>query len=355
MTRLTRLRSPSVLLALTFALSACAAMLGIRKTPERAFEHRAHVTQGIACVRCHQRVARSGMDDPPDLPSTDSCRECHSTPHDERACESCHGRADTREHASQAKAHLAFAHRDHQGVAPGNCARCHQAIEHSDGPLTPPMATCLGCHEHREQWAERSCLPCHRNLEDEHTRPSSHLVHGESFLHRHGMAAPGSRELCSQCHQESECAACHGVNVPALPSTWHFDEPARADMHPAGFAARHALEARIDPALCTTCHREEKLCRDCHRERGLLEVSPERGSPHPADWVSPERGRNRHGEEARRNPVSCASCHGGAGESLCVGCHRVGGPGGNPHPSGFSSSKPMSELPCRLCHTGELR
>ena len=82
-----------------------------------------------------------------------------------------------------------------------------------------------------------------------------------------------------------------------------------------------------------------------------VEVSAQRGSPHPPGWVGTRGSDNRHGLEARANPVSCASCHGGAGEALCVGCHRVGGPGGNPHPVGFSSHKPLSDLPCRLCHT----
>lgn len=51
----------------------------------------------------------------------------------------------------------------------------------------------------------------------------------------------------------------------------------------------------------------------------------------------------------------CASCHGGAGEMLCVGCHRVGGPGGNPHAPGFSSQmRPAVDRPCVLCHGGAL-
>jgi hypothetical protein len=119
-------------------------------------------------------------------------------------------------------------------------------------------------------------------------------------------------------------------------------------MHAAGFFARHSLEARNDPALCSTCHGDASDCRDCHRARGLLSVSSVRGNPHPDDWVSARGGG--HGVEARLNPVSCAACHGGSGETLCVGCHRVGGPGGNPHPPGFHSDKRDSELPCRLCH-----
>jgi hypothetical protein len=140
------------------------------------------------------------------------------------------------------------------------------------------------------------------------------------------------------------------VNVPALPQTLHFDEPLRADMHARGFVSRHSIEARTDPATCLSCHRDESYCRDCHAQSGLLQATPLHESPHPSGWVGTGPGQNRHGAQARLDPASCASCHGGAGETLCVGCHRVGGPGGNPHPPGFSSTKPASELPCRLCH-----
>jgi hypothetical protein len=187
-------------------------------------------------------------------------------------------------------------------------------------------------------------------MEAERVRPESHLVHGQSFLQAHGVEAAAARDLCASCHAESMCAGCHGQGVPALPSQLRFDRPHTADMHAAGFFARHDLQARADPALCVSCH-SESSCRGCHRDEGLLEASATRAAPHPAGWLDARGGS--HGREARRDPMSCASCHGGAGEALCVGCHRVGGPGGNLHPPGFASGKPVRELPCRLCHTEE--
>jgi hypothetical protein len=100
-----------------------------------------------------------------------------------------------------------------------------------------------------------------------------------------------------------------------------------------------------------TCH-SERSCLDCH---AALEVAPGSAarSPHPPGWLSTSRGGGQHGPQARLDPMSCASCHGGAGEKLCVDCHRVGGPGGNPHGHGFSSTKDkLVDLPCRLCHGG---
>ena len=66
--------------------------------------------------------------------------------------------------------------------------------------------------------------------------------------------------------------------------------------------------------------------------------------------VGPTPADNAHVREARRDPTACASCHDGAGQSLCVGCHQVGGVGGSPHPPGWSSRVPLSAMPCRLCH-----
>ena len=41
-------------------------------------------------------------------------------------------------------------------------------------------------------------------------------------------------------------------------------------------------------------------------------------------------------------------------QQICVTCHRSGGPGGNPHPSGFLSRHNLSEAAtdgrCAICH-----
>jgi hypothetical protein len=335
---------------LALGIAACAGILGLHDRAPAAFEHRAHVLKGIGCVRCHENVSRSGPNSALDLPADALCTGCHTAPHDRRSCRGCHGRERDRHAALQAKQHLTFDHAHHVEAAQGRCVRCHEAVGRGDGPLRPTMAVCLSCHEHAEQWADRRCDGCHRDMEGEHVRPQSHVVHGEGFLRAHGAAAAGARDLCTSCHAESMCASCHGASVPALPSTLHFEQPRRADMHAAGFFARHSLEARADPGLCVTCH-SESSCLDCHGRRGLLTAAEsERRNPHPPGWLSTPSGPNLHGREAQRDPLACASCHGGAGERLCVGCHRVGGPGGSPHPAGFSSRQPLHALPCRMCH-----
>jgi hypothetical protein len=209
------------------------------------------------------------------------------------------------------------------------------------------MPVCLGCHKHEDKFTTRDCDGCHVEVSTENVRPSDHLVHEGDWLHEHGARAPSAGDLCATCHEEKFCAGCHGARVPALPSKLHFDEPMQSGMHLAGFLSRHADEARAEPGLCATCHDAAQFCESCHRQRGV--AGDALASPHPPGWVGAGTA-NEHGAEARRDPVACASCHGGAGEALCVSCHSVGGPGGDPHPPGFSSNLPMTAMPCRECH-----
>ncbi len=343
----------TLLMVLSAALAACASLLGLKPaSPPHPFEHRAHALKGINCVRCHAGVARAGDTRSLHFPTDADCRGCHSKPHDTRPCSGCHGESYVREGVELARAHLRFEHADHMLPARGDCVRCHVDVtERRPDALLPKMASCFGCHAHQDQWTLRDCKGCHVDLASEGTLPDDHLVHDGDFVREHGIRAASARDLCSSCHSERSCAACHGVGtVAALPARLAFDDVRLSGLHRAGFAARHAEEARADPGVCTTCH-SESSCVDCHaRER----VAPGSSTidPHPPGWLAGPGG-GEHGEQARIDPASCAGCHGGAGERLCVGCHRVGGPGGNPHGRGFSSTKAKSrDMPCRLCHGG---
>lgn len=337
-------------LAATMAV-ACAAMLGIKPPGEKPFEHRAHVLNGIHCFECHRGAEEARERGPMHLPTTDDCVRCHEKPHNPNRCDTCHGSRVVRNLALAAREHLKFEHPKHVDAAQGNCIKCHLEVGTNDGPLRPTMATCFSCHQHESQWQVTDCDGCHVDLQMERTLPESHVIHGPDWLREHGVRAASEPQLCTACHTERTCAACHGVTLPATPTRLRFDQPERMDMHRAGFRSRHSLEARSDPALCVTCHTESS-CRDCHTREGV--VGRDVRSPHPPGWLGARGSANAHGSAARLDPVSCASCHGGAGEQLCVGCHRVGGPGGNPHPTGFSSPRALTDLPCRLCHGGLL-
>lgn len=349
-----RLSRAVVLAALPISLLAasCAGILGIRpKSPQHAFEHRAHGKRGVDCLTCHAGVEKAGDLGPLHVPTTATCRSCHKTVHDERPCGTCHGQDHTKQSAALAREHLRFSHAAHVPKVRGQCVPCHaSAGDRTQPELRPKMAQCFTCHAHEDQWKARDCDGCHHDLPAESVRPSSHVVHEGDFVREHGVRAASSRDLCATCHGEPFCASCHGVSVAALPWRFGFDKPAMTGLHRAGFAQRHADEARANPGLCTSCHAEERFCADCHTDKRLAGGAPgQLRSPHPAGWVRSQGGE--HGRAARLDPGSCASCHGGAGEALCVGCHRVGGPGGNPHGRGFVSAlDPQRDLPCRSCH-----
>lgn len=342
---------PVLLLAFAIALAACASVLGIRpRDIERPFSHRAHSVRGIACLECHKGVLGAGDEGPLHLPDQATCVGCHTKPHDTRPCAGCHGSSHTREEARLARTHLRFAHREHVPAVKGQCVPCHAAagtVEQAS--LRPPMAQCFSCHAHADQWKTRDCEGCHVDLPAELVTPSSHVVHEGNFVREHGVRAASARDLCATCHAEGFCASCHGVTVAALPWRLSFDQPRLSGLHRAGFRSRHAEEARANPGLCTTCHESERFCADCHADKRVGATAAARTSPHPPDWVRARGGE--HGRAARMEPGTCASCHGGAGEALCVGCHRVGGPGGNPHGRGFSSAlDARRDEPCRQCH-----
>lgn len=335
-------RNVAVVIGLTVSFAACASLLGIRP-PKTPFEHRAHALEGIRCTDCHTTVAIATSSSAVRLPTNGSCRDCHRVPHDQRPCRGCHGNPETDHRVTMARNFLRFDHREHVPVLRGSCVRCHSSIEESDEQLMPKMGVCLSCHQHDDQFEVRACEKCHVDLPDERVKPSSHAVHGTDFTRNHGAIASASQDLCETCHLEKDCASCHGISTPALPWRLGVGTDVRTRLHRAGFAARHSTEANLDPGACMSCHRPV-TCQTCHEDRGLTVGR----SPHPPGWVGVTS--NRHGIEARRDPVSCASCHSGAGEMLCVDCHKVGGVGGNPHPPGYTSTKQRRDVPCRLCH-----
>jgi len=331
-------------LACLIALAACAGVLGLRRASVETFPHRRHVVAGVSCTSCHPAMERD--DGALHLPTDATCTTCHTKPHDTRPCIGCHTPAGAVAQLEEAKAHLRFDHGRHlDGPARGNCMRCHTGIADGDTTMRPTMATCFKCHGDEQD--ARQCDSCHVDLEESGTLPQSHLAHEGDWIREHGTRAASSGDLCETCHRDSFCATCHGQTAPALTADRRPTSPFDASVHRAGFAARHSLEAKADPGLCTTCHQAAR-CLACHEERGVAGESA--GSPHPRGWVGLTQSENLHGREARRDPSACASCHGGAGEAMCVRCHAVGGVGGSPHPPGWSSPQPLSAMPCRLCH-----
>jgi len=326
-------------------LVACAGVLGLSRPGPRAFPHRAHFVAGVSCTRCHTGVADGTA--ALHLPDDASCTTCHGKPHNTGSCLGCHVAPGALTELAEARDHLIFDHRRHQPGTNGNCMRCHTGVADGDDHMRPAMTTCFRCHDNNASRNARTCDACHRDLADTSMLPATHLAHDGDWLREHGTRAASSADTCESCHKTSFCAGCHGKTVPALPATRRFADPFAASVHRAGFLARHSLEARSAPGVCESCHTPDR-CEACHTARGI--AGNQAGSPHPRGWIGLTAADNEHGRQARRDPASCAGCHGGAGEALCVQCHAVGGVGGNPHPPGWSSRQPMTAMPCRMCH-----
>lgn len=345
----------SLLLIAVITLAACAQMLGVRPKQPKAFPHFAHVSKSINCRECHRGIESAEAGDTLHIPGDASCQRsgCHEHPHDSHACSGCHGLPYVRQGAALTHDALGFSHRAHLARTRGECVECHAPVQHDSDHIRPPMALCLGCHEHREQLASNRCETCHKDLRGEHVAPADHLVHDGDWLREHGVRTGSSRELCSTCHSERFCLGCHGVGtVPALPEKMAFDDTTRVGVHRAGFMSRHPLEAATQPGLCLTCHTSD-TCDRCHSREGVAAVAPaDKGrSPHPPGWVGLPGQPNDHGPAAWRDPSACASCHSGGGEALCIGCHKVGAVGGNPHRPGWTSNlRKTADMPCVLCH-----
>jgi len=324
-------------------IAACASVLGFKTTPT-FFPHRKHVLAGVPCTKCHVDIDKDNGT-ALHIPDDDSCKSCHTKPHDERPCLGCHAPDGALAELADSRDHLQFNHGKHLPRAKGNCMRCHVGVAEGDERMRPPMAACFNCHDADRD--ARKCDGCHKNLETSGEIPQTHLAHDGDWLHEHGRRAASSGDACQSCHSERYCASCHGVTVAALPAQLHFSDPFTPSVHRAGFQSRHALEAKSDPGACTTCHQPDR-CVTCHIAKGV--AGGDRQNPHPPGWVGLTAGESEHGRQARLDPAACAACHGGAGETLCVQCHKVGGVGGNIHPPGWSSNIPLSSMPCRMCH-----
>lgn len=299
-------------------------------------EHRAdeHYVDA-ACATCHRPLAESGFDvarirDLPEPASHDepaflsgehgrladagttTCAVCHTR----ERCISCHVAAEP----SGSVAELPAAPGDME--LPPFEARYPTPESHERaGWLTghgreASADACSTCH------TRQSCTTCHTEerppvvarLADagrteapgaavERTPPESHA--SPFFPTDHGTAASARPQGCAACHAEATCTECH-----ASESGSRF--------HPSNYLAEHASEAYGRRLECSSCHDTSVFCRDCHEQlgmgsRGRLGAGFHDGQ---AGWLF------RHGQAARQQLESCASCH---GQRDCLQCHSQRG------------------------------
>ena len=319
------------------------------------FDHAFHVGgMGFGCTDCHTNV-EAAIDLSSELGTgMDPCTMCHDLDN----CDMCHTNMTTTWSApNEPEPSLGFSHTNHLSRAEQDCGWCHaDAAESSELPLgIPTMDTCLGCHNHEEDYAAGRCDHCHPALQEQPLVALAEFDHVGDWTQTHGLLARAESASCMACHGESMCADCHSSVTPDMPAALYPEAVDRSLLHRGDWLATHSLEARTTPDACARCHSHEtEFCEDCHTVSMLTPSATDPVSLHPVGWLNPGNP-DFHGVEASLHINSCAACHDQGAASNCVECHAVGRVGGNPHPVGWGDDDDLDDAledpMCRICHS----
>lgn len=337
---------------LVFALALSALVASCSEPPAARFPHRLHLAElacnrpgAPACLNCNSCHAVSQPSREYKLPSPGMCSSCHQR--DQKKVLATLGRAPERPSGD-----IRIDHDRHLALPEirGQCVKCHSGVVHPGESTLPTMSRCFSCHEHEAQWQRAECAPCHTGADLRRLSPRTFLQHDASFMRRHGDVSAFERQLCQSCHTQKDCQTCHDVTQDLSAELRAPEKLEGAFVHRGDFLSRHAIDAKVAPSRCATCHSPD-TCDSCHVARGVSGNATQPRSVHPPGWISNNVGfPSLHGAEARRDILACASCHEQGPATNCIRCHRVGGYGGNPHPKGWRSARSPSEEMCRYCH-----
>lgn len=275
--------------------------------------------------------------------STASCETCHAR----NLCVDCH--VNTKE----SRTIRAFASDERvparaRTVAPPSSHASREFMTTHGKLAAGANATCATCH------TRESCATCHAaamprsaqtlaaagpdraaGAQTARRVPSSHTTAFTQRLHA-GDAAARPR-TCETCHQRTTCLTCHRP-----------DPARRTAYHPSGFIARHPAPAYARASNCADCHNTAQFCQSCHQRSGLAAVARLGQTGYHDAFRGFSLG---HGQAARQNLESCASCH---AERDCTSCHSAVGGGFrfSPHGPGFNAERMQAKNPsvCIACH-----
>lgn len=259
------------------------------------------------------------------------CANCHAQP----SCRTCHiGTAGARQIARLAKPDPDGAPGVRMQVAPLDIAArgSSNAFPHS------PSANAMSAVTTTDH-ATSASVPVARSLQGNPLAPVADTVlrivqvHPPDFVEKHGVTASSGRINCQGCHEERTCTNCH-------------NGASRRRFHAFNFVSRHAATAAGRERDCTSCHTTETFCRECHRGQGL----EARGTRDVAYHGRQPLWLQQHGQAARLEMQTCASCH---QQRDCLACHSDIGLKVNPHGPGFNAER-MAKRNRQLCLTCHL-
>jgi hypothetical protein len=353
------------------ALSLHLGEAGAQGVPASPFPHEQHERLFPLCESCHAGIASGNVATA--MPTEASCRECHN---------GTDAKLVTWRRTTHAPGLLRFSHVTHAGQVDSSgraCATCHNVAGEPRMRVNRATApTCLTCHTHRASehlGADNRCATCHVPLTQaprlnagdvaKLPKPPSHS--NPSFASVHAPSTPAQTSSCATCHARESCARCH-VNarnqtliaslgrdprVAALTAGKPAFYPSPADHRNETFATGHGDRARENIASCATCHARPS-CTTCHvggRGNSLVANMPlaERGgAPGVSLRLVPAR---------RRAPPHAAA---DAADTITTATHPV-----RVHNATFRTShKAQASMSascagchersfCSDCHTGE--
>ncbi len=345
-----------LLAGLTSLTCACSfSFLFGEQTDRIKVSHATHIQKQVDCVTCHDKVwDATSLGAPGVLPTQATCTDCHQKEWDEKNCARCHTDPGKPLTYFREDRHLVMNHATHLPRVKDDCTVCHKSLPEPGRSYSPPtMKSCLGCHEHQEDFNAGKCERCHTDLWHYPEEPASTFSHQGNWVKLHQTAARSSTEACSKCHDATYCSTCHDAQTLPLPPEQRFPEHVQGDfqIHRGDWLSRHSLEAQADETSCRRCH-GVSYCTSCHTQQNLTPNGTNPRNPHPAGWAFP--GPTSHSTAARADIASCQACHDQGAASVCISCHKVGGIGGNPHPASFLSRHNAAEVNrssmCLFCH-----
>ncbi len=217
-----------------------------------------------------------------------------------------------------------------------SCKKCHKPNAAGKMSLTPPVSTCIFCHQDKKdrpkmvatirkyrtyQSMDRHIIFSHKTHQSRwkgRTRKQQCAhCHGDVTSRNGGRRVP-TMARCLSCHVHKKqydtmrCKVCH-TNLRRFPI-----KPLSDYRHTADFVRTHKRYAKGKLDLCVQCH-DQPYCAKCHDPKLPMKPSlrfPEQtiqGMIHRGDFTT------RHGRIARLKPTLCKSCHGPSG---CVSCHQ---------------------------------
>lgn len=340
-----------------FFIAACATTLDKDKI---IFSHNLHSEQGVECADCHSDVSLDAQKKRTAFKMS-QCADCHDV-EDKEGCAMCHKNPDSPAswQPTVAPSPLIFSHQIHQSRSENkisDCSACHAGAATATtnttrSKLIPKHAECQDCHD--KDLKKGNCTLCHNRLDLYNMAEVDFFTHPPGFFNRHGFKASANETNCSLCHDATYCSDCHNKASTIRPALKQPDRVDKTFIHGGEWLSLHPLKSKTSPASCHKCH-GISYCSSCHQRNGIGAGMGQNGAnnPHPnrEQWVNP--GPGSHGAAARKDILSCATCHDQGAASNCVNCHQAR-IGINPHPPGWKSSVSSTERnthqTCRICH-----